>query len=478
MDIFKKYFFVTVLTLAVIAPGGKASGQQTLSLKQALQTAISNYGTIRAKADYAAASRATIVQAKRDYLPNLNVSAQTDYGTANGQNGPLYGLGGLAVASSGPPLASQNWNAAFGALYLTNVNWDFFAFGRSKEKIHTATAIANRDEKDWQQEIFQQEVKVAAAYLNLLAARRLTASYQKNLNRADTFRHVVVTRALNQLIPGVDSSQANAEVSNARITLTRAMDAEQEQANVLARLLGVPAQDFAVDTFFIARLPASMLAPVDSAMGRLASDSAAIGQHPLLLWYKSRITASDQLAQYDKTFSYPTFSLFGVAQTRGSGFSNSYTGDGSTVNHNLYDGIQPARGNYLIGIGVTWNLTQPLRISQQVKSQQLISKGLQEEYNLASQELTAQLQLSATKISNALDNYREAPVQVKAASDAYLQKSVLYQNGLTNLVDVTQALYALVRAETDRDIAYNNVWQALLLKAAAAGDFSIFYNNL
>jgi hypothetical protein len=65
---------------------------------------------------------------------------------------------------------------------------------------------------------------------------------------------------------------------------------------------------------------------------------------------------------------------------------------------------------------------------------------------------------------------------VKAASDAYLQKSVLYKNGLTNLVDVTQALYALIRAETDKDIAYSNVWQALLLKAAAAGDFSIFEN--
>jgi hypothetical protein len=59
-----------------------------------------------------------------------------------------------------------------------------------------------------------------------------------------------------------------------------------------------------------------------------------------------------------------------------------------------------------------------------------------------------------------------------------LQKSVLYKNGLTNIVDVTQALYALNRAETDRDIADNNVWQALLLKAAASGDFGLFVNNV
>ena len=67
---------------------------------------------------------------------------------------------------------------------------------------------------------------------------------------------------------------------------------------------------------------------------------------------------------------------------------------------------------------------------------------------------------------------------MKAASDAYVQRSVLYKNGLTNIVDVTQALYVLNRAETDRDIANNNVWQALLLKAAASGDFGYFENEI
>ena len=128
-------------------------------------------------------------------------------------------------------------------------------------------------------------------------------------------------------------------------------------------------------------------------------------------------------------------------------------------------------------MGVTWNITQPYRIVQQLKSQNLISKGLQDEYDLVNQQINAQLQLSDVKIKNALRIYNETPVQIKAATDAYIQKSVLYKNGLTNLVDLTQTLYVLVRAETDRDIAYNNVWQALLLKAASSGDFSIFENQ-
>jgi outer membrane protein TolC len=440
---------------------------QVLTLKDAVQTALSNYGSIKAKANYANASRESATQAKRDYLPNVNISAQQDYGTVNGQFGPSYGLNGLGVASSGPTLASQNSNAAFGGLYLANVNWDFFAFGRSKEKIKTAQAVVTRDESDSQQEQFQQSVKVAAAYLNLLAAQRLTISWQRNLARADTFRFVVVTRVKNGLIPGVDSSLANAEVSSAKIAYTNAKNFEQTQANQLAQLMGIPAQEFVLDTLFVTRIPSAL---TDSVNNNLQD-------HPLLKYYKSRIDLSNEQANYSHTLNFPVFSVFGVAQTRGSGFTSAYVTDQTAYNKGYWDGVKPTRSNYLIGVGVTWNITTPLRISHQVKSQRYVSKGLQDEYDLVQQQLNAQLVLARTRIINALDNYMEAPIQVNSASDAYLQRTVLYKNGLTNIVDVTQVFYTLNRAETDRDIAYTNVWQALLLKAAASGNFSLFINE-
>lgn len=440
---------------------------QVLTLKDAVSTALANYATIKAKGNYANASKATVAQSKRDYLPNLSISAQQDYGTVNGQNGPLYGFGGLGVASSGIPLDHQNWNAAFGALYLANFNWDFFAFGRAKEKVRVAQAAFTRDESDVQQEQFQHEIRVAAAYLNLLAAQRIIISQQKNLERADALRNVVVVRAKNGLIAGVDSSQANADISNARIALTRAQDAAQEQANQLAQLMGVPATDFILDSLFISRIPAAM------------DDAARPGLklHPVLQYYKQRIAVSDEQAKYLRTFNYPAFSFFSVFQTRGSGFTSGYTQDQTAYSHDYFKGIEPTRSNYLFGIGATWNLTSPLRVHQQVRSQKYISQALQDEYELVDQRLKAQLVLADTKVRNAMSNYNEVPLQVSAASDAYRQKSVLYKNGLTNIVEVQQTLYALNRAETDRDIIYSNVWQALLLKAAATGDFGLFINE-
>jgi outer membrane protein TolC len=332
-----------------------------------------------------------------------------------------------------------------------------------------AEAQVVQQASDLDQEKFQQEVRVSGAYLSLLAAQRLKLSEQKNLERAEALRTVVMARTKNGLNPGVDSSQANAEVSSAKITLTNAINYEADQAGQLAQLMGIPYQEFILDTVFVNRIPASLY------------DSVSMNedQHPVLKFYKSRIDVSRQQEKYIDRFKYPVFSLVGVMQSRGSGFNSNYSQiNPDAFTHDYWNGVKPTNSNYLLGIGLVWNLTNPIRVHQQVTAQEWTSRGLQNEYELVSQQLKVQTALADQKIKYAIANYTEAPIQVKAASDAYLQKSVLYKNGLSNIVDFTQALYALNRAETDRDIANSNVWQALLLKAAANGDFAFFENEI
>lgn len=168
---------------------------------------------------------------------------------------------------------------------------------------------------------------------------------------------------------------------------------------------------------------------------------------------------------------------FGVLQTRASGFDSAYATDQTAFTRNYWDGVNPDRTNYLVGIGISWNLTTPFRMSKQVSAQKYVSQGLQEEYNQADRELKSQLKLADDKIQITLDNFAEAPIQVDAAKKAYLQKSTLYKNGLTDLTDITQTLYTLNRAEIDRDIVNNNVWQSFLLKVAATGNFDLFINE-
>jgi outer membrane protein TolC len=251
--------------------------------------------------------------------------------------------------------------------------------------------------------------------------------------------------------------------------LTNAQQTVQDQSNQLAQYLGLMPQDFLLDSVFIKKAP-----PTPDPQPTVSFES-----HPELTYLKNIIGVSDEQAKYLHTFSYPTFSFFGTYQGRASGFLPAYSANQSSNNYtgNYGYGVDPTRFNYLLGIGMIWNVTTPFRVRYQVQAQKFVSQQYHDEYDLINQQLRDQEILAVTRINNALKNYHEAPIEVKAASDAYIQKSALYKNGLANIVDFTQALFTLNRAEVDLDITLNNVWQALLSKAAASGDFSIFMNN-
>jgi hypothetical protein len=120
----------------------------------------------------------------------------------------------------------------------------------------------------------------------------------------------------------------------------------------------------------------------------------------------------------------------------------------------------------------------PLKVRRQVSAQRFTASGYQADYDQLKNQLQNQLILSDQKIENTLLSANEAPIQYKAAAEAYLQKNVLYKNGLATMVDLQQAMYVLNRADIDRSVAYVNVWLALLTKSAAIGDFNLFINQL
>jgi outer membrane protein TolC len=275
-------------------------------------------------------------------------------------------------------------------------------------------------------------------------------------------------RTVNGLNPGVDSTIANSELSKARIAVTDAINYEQSQAANLAMQLGVTNQTFSLDSTYINQLPARLPGqPVDN-----------ISNNPELTFLATRVKSSDLTAKFISKTSLPKVSLFGVMQERGSGFGTGYNPIyPGGYSQSYLNGVDPLRGNYLIGIGVTWNLTDLGRSASRVKSQHFISDGLTNEYNYLGNTLSNQLKEGNKQLVNALQKYHEAPIQLKATGEAYEQKKTLYSNGLATIVEVTQTLYNLNRAETDRDIANTAVWQSLLYISASSGNFNLFINQ-
>lgn len=440
---------------------------QVLTIKEALNITLTQHELIKAKANYASASAQYITTTKREGQPDLILSAQQGYGTINGLNGLPSGLPGLISMTSGPVTPAQNWNAAFASSYASEINWNIFSFGLQRAHVADARGQYTRDAADLNQEKFQQQVKAAGAYLNLLGAQRIHYSLNINLLRVMQLRKAILVRTQNGLNPGVDSSIANAELSKARIAVTDAINYEQSQAAGLAMQLGVSGQNFILDSIYVKQLPLRL--PLTAV--------SEVVHNPELLYLSAKLTSNELSTNYLAKTNKPKISLFGAFQGRGSGFGTDYTASSANVNQSYWNGADPIRENYLVGVGITWNLSELGRVSSRVKSARYQSSGLNDEYLYQKNNLTNQLKQGDYQLVNALQKYHEAPVQLKAATDAYDQKKTLYDNGLATIVEVTQTLYDLNRAETDKDIASNGVWQALLYIAGSSGNLDLFINQ-
>ena len=437
---------------------------QTLKLEDALQRSVVQYDRIKSKQSLVFASEQNTAFQKQQYLPDVTLSAQQSYGTVNMLHGPMYAYGGMASAATSMPLAEQNWNAAFGSLYFTNVNWNLFTFGRIKSQVALGGKKEQTAQADLEQEIFQHQIKVSAAYLNLLASQRIKYVQQKNTERAVVFFEMTYSRAKSGLIPEVDAQLSKAEVSNAKSLHIKSYDKELEFSKQLAVLLGDEFQTYQLDSLYSTTIP----------LGNSVHQLVEANKHPFLQWQQSRIDESLQSEEILKSNKRPTLSAFGVIQGRGSGFDANYAQDLSAYSSDYLKGVGIDRSNYLLGLSLSWNLTNIFRSGTKVKEQRFMTQAMQQDFDLAKKELNAQAQMAYAQLTNAKDNFEETKVQLSAAELAYKQHTALYENGLITLVDYTQALYSLNRAEIDYEIAQNNVWQALLLLASSQGDLGVF----
>lgn len=434
---------------------------QLTSLEDVLLRAEKNYQSIKKKEIYIKASQERLQHQKTYYLPEVTLMAQQSFGTINAQNGPMYSQGGLGVTSTSMPLAEQNWNAAFGSLYLANINWNVYTFGKLTSKENIEVADMEVQKADLHQEIFQHQIKTAAAYFNLLVSQRLESVQRENYKRSEVIYTIANARATSGLIPEVDASLAKAEMSSAQTATINANDHVLEYNKKLADLLVEDFTDYELDHYFSKNSP------------YLVQETSSVDHHPSTVFIAQKMNKSRKQEIHLNTLKLPSVSLFGVFQGRGSGFDWNYVQDNTAFSQSYLKGVGIDRMNYIVGLNISWNLTDFYRTSFKANEQKLITKALDFDYQQLQQELSNQQSLSESKYKNALAKVAESKTQMQAATDAFHQQKALYENGLTTIVDFTQALYLLNRAEINYEIAQNNSWQAVILIAASKGDISV-----
>ena len=209
-----------------------------MTLNQVVDQSVRQYPFLKAKQAEVSSAERRIKASRIDLLPSLIVQDQYTYSTSNSLNGSFFPNEGTAISTSGGVRPTAISQASFGSFTSAVIEWRAINFGRIKANIAVAEADLQRSRVDYENEIFQHQVRTIDAYLLLLINQKLVQIQRSNLERAQTFKRVVDAGVRSGMRAGVDSSLATAEAVRARLLLLSSQQQEQVQRLRLSELAG------------------------------------------------------------------------------------------------------------------------------------------------------------------------------------------------------------------------------------------------
>jgi len=299
----------------------------------------------------------------------------------------------------------------------------------------------------------------AGAYFDLASAEQLSTTARANVERLQVFASAVHVLADNQLRPGADAAQADAQLALARTQLIQAETNVEVRRAALSELVG--RGGFEIDyRELLTGAPSEPSLP------------ASIASHPAAQ-QESRLVEEQQARLSAVAHSYaPQFDALAALSGRGSGAAASGIFPGGT------NGLAPGTMNWAAGVEMTFGALDFFRLRADKQVQAANLRAEQANYAQVMDELSAGVREAQAQLAGAEQTALNTPIELGAARESEAQQRARFQAGLATVIDVSAAESVLVQAESDDAVARLNVWRAMALVAAARGDLTPFLAKL
>lgn len=453
-----------VITPLALIPEAKAQGQpaapRIVTIDQAIDYALQNYPAVRASLEALSAASAQVGLARTAYLPQLSGIYQDSRATQNQVDG-IWLPTSLNPAVEGPvqPSSGQSfWASQAAALF----SWEPVDFGLRSAHVNRARSAEDKSKADLALTRLEVATAVGNYFLLTVASEQATAAAEANVERWRVLAQSTHTLVDNQLRPGADASRADAELARATVRLYQSQQAERAARDTLAALMGAAGSDIQTDS---ARLleqgPSGSIPEITASNHPLARDQMAVVR---------QLQADEKILGHT---DYPRLFLQAEAFGRGSEVPNN----GSIIGN--WNGLAPARGNWITGISILFPDVFGLKA---LNAQKQISKAEEQSekahYDQVIQDVTGQIQAARDQLKLAALIAGETPAELAAAQQSETQSRARYDASLATLVEVADAENLLAQADVDGAVARLNVWHALFTLANAQGDLQGFLQVL
>jgi outer membrane protein len=375
-----------VLVLGLCGHTGTAMAETApLSLAEALATAQAHQPRLRQAVADTAASRAAADRVKAALLPQVSVSSGYQFGPSrqnvNQLNVDVTNLGTYAVSLGGEQL--------------------LYDFGQSSARFQAALAQGTAQEQTGRLTAMDVRLRVRTAFLTARANQALVGVAREALDNRHTHQRRIRSLVELGLRAPIDLVQASKDVSNARLSLINAENADRTAKTQLNLAMGIErSSDFAV---------------VDETMAPVAGEEAdirqltqeAIAQRPDIAALTAQIHAQRLTAEVADHAGLP-----GLKASVGAGTNGSPTSKPSV--------------NWNAGLGLSWPLYAGGEGQAQAMQAQATLASLQAQAEVLRHQLRAtieqtQLGVGAAKaaVAVAAESTQTARTQLRLAEARY-----------------------------------------------------------
>ncbi|MCK7554609.1 TolC family protein [Chitinophaga sedimenti] len=399
-----------------------------------------------------------------NWLPSLKLNYQAALGTNNNIPGGYFS-NGIVPGNSRVREAGNN-STILTDLGIAAFDWELYNFGGYNAQRDVAKSETALEKARYAQSKYQLQAYALNGYLQLLRLGEQQSIQQLNITRNVEIRRSIQSLAVSGVKAGVDTSIAEAELSRSRLDLMELNNQVKQLQLQLSAISGLPPQAIVADTTLPDKMYAAFL-----QLGAWEGDTSFAG-HPLLQVQELMETNSLYREEQVRKSYNPKVLLQAAAGGRGSSVSPE------DEFRALSKGFGFERNNYLVGLGISFNIFDLKKRQLQLHTQQAQTayarKKIEEQANVL-QTGNAQADV---ELETARDRLVEMPHQLEAAQAAYRQKFSLYKNGLTDIVELNAALAILYRAETGYTAARYAYCRAMFQKAYTTNQLEALLNLL
>lgn len=433
-----------------------------LSLKVLLNTVDQKAPALLADSAAISIKLAQANEVRNNWLPNLKLNYQADVGTNNNVAGGYFGFGIVPSNSSGVR-AQSNTHSALSNLGIASFDWEAYNFGAYAAQNRVANSDVAVERNNFQNSRYRLQAYAIGGYLELMRLQDYLSIQARTIQRDDQIRKSIQSLAKSGIRPGVDTSIAEAELSKARLNYIELDNRFKQVQLQLSAISGIPSQAIVPDTLMGDKLSDNIGSP--------ALINADTANHPYINYYKSVVQNSLQREDLVRKQYNPKILLEAAGWGRGSSIENDKFGP-------LSNGWGFDRNNYLVGVGVSYNLFDLRRKQLKLRTQKTVTDYASKQLNEQKSLLELSINQANVELNTARQRLQEIPDQLKAATAGYRQKLSLYKSGLTDIIELNAAINILYRAETDYAQARYAYTSALFQKAITGNQLPSVLNLL